>query len=426
MATKKSNDVELVFFDKAGGTSIGLPFDLHTTLDKVRVVLESSKTKHFMSSDDFFISHGSEILKDEESSISLGMVISDDHRLSIGVPQPNNPLDPKDGVQHYNSLSGAQKLSLFNNVEIFNGLTFDSAHGFHKSFKKIYTWKDGIFPDALIPRVLTEVVYTDSFSKVTHSLQETSTDSGSVSLNTPYGGGESEFKYEKSKTTSSSKVTEYITGKYLVRKASLSSDLDNLVATDEFNHAIATALHNNINNDFAACKAVLQTLNTYGYYVPKEFNLGGALFSSDSTTITEYSESTTTKQEFGGSFKAAFDGIGGGASYKHAQGSDQTTTNSNKFQITSFSQVGGRSGTSNNFNEWSKSLDKAIYWNVATFDKMFPSVALLSDANDMNKIISLFDKFNSYSGIHEVQPYINLLDYATAIQDLFGGSPWGN
>ena len=121
--------------------------------------------------------------------------------------------------------------------------------------------------------------------------------------------------------------------------------------------------------------------------------------------------------------KEPFNGIGGGASYNNAQGSTQETTTSDKFQITSLSQVGGRAGTSNDFNEWAKSLDKAIYWNVATLDKMVPSIALMTNIPNMNKIIQLFDKFSSYPGAIEVQPFVDLLDYGTAVQNIF--NPWG-
>ncbi|CAM1362812.1 conserved hypothetical protein [Tenacibaculum litoreum] len=426
MTTKtltKKNETKLIVFQKSGSTSISYPFDVSDTLAQVRKTLESPKADNFMNKDDYFLNHGSKVLVSSEKTITLSVLLDGSNTVNIGSPEHSDPLDPKDGVQHYMNLSDTEKNSLFNNVQIFNGLTFDPISGFQKSFKKIFSWKNGQFPDAVIPRVLTEVVYTDSFSKVTHSLQETSTDSGSVSLNTPYGGGEAEFKHEKSKETSSSKVTEYITGKYLVRKVALQMDLSKFQSSDDFNQAIDQALHDHMDNDFQACKAVLEVLNEYGYYVPKQFNLGGALFSSDTTTITEYSESETNKQEFGGSFKAAFDGIGGGASYNHAQGSTEKTTKSDKFQITSFSQVGGRAGTSNDFNEWAKSLDKAIYWGVATFDKMLPSVALISNVPNMNKIIQLFDKYSSYPGVIEVQPYVNLLDYATSVQDLF--NPWG-
>ncbi|REH54955.1 MAC/Perforin domain-containing protein [Tenacibaculum gallaicum] len=426
MTTKtltKKNETKLIVFQKSGATSISYPFDVNDTLAQVRKTLESPKADSFMDKDDYFLNHGSKVLVSSEKTITLSILLDGSNTVNIGSPEHSDPLDPKDGVQHYMNLSNVEKESLFNNIQIFNGLTFNPTYGFQKSFKKIYSWKDNQFPDSVIPRVLTEVVYTDSYSKVTHSLQETSTDSSSVSLNTPYGGGEAEFKYEKSKETSSSKVTEYITGKFLVRKVALQIDLSKFQSSDEFNQAINQALHDNMDNDFQACKAVLEVLNEYGYYVPKQFNLGGALFSSDTTTITEYSESETNKQEFGGSFKAAFDGIGGGASYNHAQGSTEKTTKSDKFQITSFSQVGGRAGTSNDFNEWAKSLDKAMYWGVATFDEMLPSVALISNVPNMNKIIQLFDKYSSYPGVLEVQPYVNLLDYATSVQDLF--NPWG-
>ena len=422
-STNKNSDIQLIVFKKAGVESISYPFNINSTLSEVRKVLESGEVDNFMTKNDYFLNNGSKILISTESQIVLEVLLNEENTVTVGILDLSDPLDPEDGVQYYMDLSTTEKLSLFENVQIFNGLTFDPEQGFKKSFKKIYTWKEGKFPDALVPRVLTEVEYKDAYSKITHSLQETNTNSGSVSLAGPTVGGEAEFKFEQSKNQSSSEVTQYITGKFLVRKVALQVDLDNYKASDDFNDAINEALQKYSDNDFKTCKAVVEVLNEYGYYIPQEYNLGGALFSSDSTTITEYSESETNKQEFGGSFKAAFTSIGGGASYNNASGSTETTTETDKFQITSLLQVGGRAGTSNDYSEWAKTLDKAIYWGVATFDEMLPSVAILSNVANMNKIISLFDKYSSYPGIVEIQPHINLLDYATAIQNLY--NPWG-
>ncbi len=419
----KNSDIQLILFKKAGVESISYPFDINSKLSEVRKILESSKVDNFMIREDHFLYNGSKILLSTESQIELKVLLSEDSMVAIGVLETSDPLDPLDGVQYYMDLSTTEKLSLFENVQIFNGLTFDPEQGFRKSFKKLYSWKEGKFPDALVPRVLTEVEYKDSYSKLTHSLQETNTNSGSVSLAGPTIGGEAEFEFEQIKNQSSSEVTQYITGKFLVRKVALQVDLENYQASEDFNNAIQEVLHKYSDNDFKTCKAVVEVLNEYGYYIPQEYNLGGALFSSDSTTITEYSESETNRQEFGGSFKAAFTGIGGGASYNNASGSTETTMQTDKFQITSLLQIGGRAGTSNDYSEWAKTLDKAIYWGVATFDEMLPSVAILSSAANMNKIINLFDKYSSYPGIVEVQPHINLLDYATAIQNLY--NPWG-
>lgn len=419
----KNSDIKLIVFQKAGKESISYPFDVNTKLSEVRKVLESPEVDNFMKREDYFLNEGSKILISTESQIALSVLLNSGNVITVGVLDLSDPLDPEDGVQYYMDLSTTEKLSLFENVQIFNGLTFDPEKGFTKSFKKLYSWKEGKFPDALVPRVLTEVENKDAYSKVTHSLQETNTNSGSVSLASPTVGGEAEFKFEQSKNQSSSEVTQYITGKFLVRKVALQVDLENYVASDDFNEAIHKALLKYSDNDFKTCKAVVEVLNEYGYYIPKEYNLGGALFSSDSTTITEFSESETNRQEFGGSFKAAFTSIGGGASYNNASGSTQTTTQTDKFQITSLLQVGGRAGTSNDYSEWAKTLDKAIYWGVATFDEMLPSVAILSNISNMNRVIALFDKFSSYPGIVELQPHINLLDYATAIQNLY--NPWG-
>ncbi len=410
---------KLITIVKSGQVSKSMMLDTDAMLSAIRKVLV---TATYMDDDDLFLNQGSEIDQTNEVSITLQDLLNGTNSLNIGAGTIVDPIGTDDGVQHYNELSSAQKSSIFSNISIYKGLTLKST-GFGPTFHKLYTWKNGNFPAVINPHIVTQIDYSYSFSKLVQTMDENSVDKGSVSLDVPFLEASAEFSYEKSKSTSSEKVTEYITGKYTVRKVMAQVDANNIVADPAFEKAVKDAIDSST-NEFNQYYELLTTLNEWGYYIPLEFTLGGALFSSDSTTITEYSEAESQKQEYGGSFKAKFDGIGGGGSYSHAEGSSQSTTQSNKFQITSFSQVGGRAGTSDSYSDWAKSLDKAIYWDVASYDKMYPSLGLLQDAKLQSICIHLMDTYGNYPHAVELQPYLKMKDYSSAVQNLYS-NPWG-
>lgn len=415
-------NLKLISVHKEGQASQLVNLDTDSKLSKVRTTLEQ---KSLMSENDLFLRGASQLGKSDESSIPLSSILTGDNNdtLDIGRAKSDNPIGVDDGVQDYQDLDNAQLSALYSHINIFRGLTFQST-GFQRTFKKVYGWKNDAFPPALKPRISSRVDFKTAYSKITHTMNTSSSDEASVSLDTPYGGGSAEYKYAKTHSTSSSEVTEYITGRFTINKVKIQVDPDNLVVDSAFEKAVSDAIKSSPHDAFNQYYALLEVLNNWGYYIPLEFTLGGALLSSDHTTISDYSESDTNKQEYGGSFKAAFDGIGGGASYKHAEGSETTTTTSNKFQITSFEQIGGRDGTTNKYDTWASSLDKVKYWDIASFDKLYPTIGLLSSAPLQNTCLSLMNKYATYPHAVDVQPYLNMTNYATSVEDLYS-SPWG-
>lgn len=422
---------ELVTIKKSGNISVSLQLDPGQKLTQIRKELQTTENNHgdmIMNPEDDFLLDGSSVLRSQESQLTLEDLLKGGHEISIGSSNEEDPLATDDGVQHFNQLGEAEKESLFNNVQLFRGFTFDK-EGFKATFKKAYSWKKHAIPDALRPRIITEVSTESAYSKLTHSMQVSNVQSGSASLSTPYGGGDAEFKYAQSREKSSEKVTQYLTGKFIVRKIELEQDSSNFVINPDFEDAVVHAvdLANHSETDLDKYMRLLGVLNEYGYYIPEKFTLGGVLFSSDKTSISSYSESKTTETEFGGSFKAAFKGIGGGASYKNAHKETETTTSTNKFQVTSLLQIGGKAGTTNDFSNWAKSLDKAIYWDICSIDKLYPTIGLIEHVEVQNKCIKLMNKYNSYPAPHALQPNLNMVGYATEVENVLIGddTPWG-
>lgn len=415
-----SNTHILVTVKNSDGQQEAITLDESKTLSIVRSTLG-----HFMTEDDEFIAAtGAPIPISEEGNIALSLVVSTQDGnaiLHIGVATKHSPLKPKDGVDRWNLLNRDQQQSVLNDVQIFRGLTLSEKLGFGKTFKNLYSWSKDYQPAANFPRVLTELKYTYNFSKQTSELTQFGSDSASVSLSSPYGSASANYKRETSSSSYSGKVTEYLSARYIVRKVELSVDSNAFVVDPGFLSAIQEAIKGQQGaNTVSGAESLIDVLNEWGWYVPQVFTLGGVLFSSTSTEITELSDAESEKQQFGGSFKAAFDGIGGGASYEHASGSSSKTTNTNKFTNTSILQSGGAAGTSNDYSKWAQSMDNAINWNLASSSGLYPSLLLLTSSQEgrqaLNVCLNLLSNFLAYPNVTSMQPYLDFGDYVTKIQ----------
>ncbi|HEY0144396.1 MAG TPA: MAC/perforin domain-containing protein [Thermoanaerobaculia bacterium] len=415
-ATASENSI-LVNVKKTNGKSQAYLLDTTDTLDTVRTFLTGKKLMSI--NDSFLFDGGTAVDRDQEAQITLGDVIKD-KVLMIGAPANGSAIDPADGVARYNLLNDDQKRAIFENVQIFRGLTF-GANTFGKSFKDVYTWAPGYTPAANTPRVITELVSNYAFNKATSELKNYSSQSASVNVSSPYGSADAEYKTEQSKTTSTSKVTEYLSTKYIVRKADLQVDPQSLVVTPDFVAAVRTALKGN-ESTLDGYHNLVSVLNDYGYYIPVEFTLGGAILGTDQTDISDLSEAETHKQEFNASFKAEFEGIGGGGAYGEASGSDKTTTTSTKFQNITMELIGGSPGLEKDYPEWAKSLNAAIQWGMADVSKFRPTLVLLASDDEGRQIlgtaINLLDKFASAPRSAELQPYIDMRAYNSSLQVL--------
>ncbi len=399
--------------------------DTTQLLSDARVFLRS---KSLMAAQDFFLTKGgTEVDPTAEGQVPLSSILVDDV-LTVGVPA-TVPASP-DAVSSYASMAGAQRNTLFANIQIFRGLTVTLEEGFAKTFKDLYSWTSP--PEANTPRTVTEVQYKYCFNEVTHSLHVFGADTASVSLEAPFGSAQADYSHESSKTTSDKTVTEYITARFLVRKVSLKTEIGNVVVAPDFVAAVEGAVANcqsgNTASETAAYSSLLDVLNEWGYYVPGTFDLGGVLYSTDSTKITEFSDAETEKQAYGGSFKASFDGIGGGASYNHSSGSETTTTSSSKFQDLSINQVGGKPGTTNSYDDWAKSLDLWNYWALASASQLLPSLYLLARGDEnaksaLNISLRLIDGYHSAANFQSIQPCLDMGGYATQIETLL--NPFG-
>lgn len=413
--TANDSTLLLVQVKKTNGTSQAYQLDTTSTLAAIRLFLTGKRQMSI--NDSFLVDSTTPVDRDQEATIKLADVLKD-KVLLIGVSTDTSPIATDDGVSRYNLLNDDQKKAIFDNIQVFRGLTIGS-DTFGKTFNDVYTWAAGYTPAANNPRVITELVSNYAFNRVTKEVKSFSSDASSVNFSSPYGSGEAEYKTEKSKTTSSSKVTEYLMTKYIVRKVDLKVDPQRLVVSPAFVAAVRNALKNN-EKTAEGYSNLIAVLNDFGYYVPIEFTLGGAILGTDSTQISDFSEAESEKKEFNSSFKAEFEGIGGGAAYKNASGTDKTNTTSTKYQNITMQLIGGDPGLEKDYPKWAESLKPAIKWSMADVGRFLPSLLLLAQDDEgrqlLGKAINLIEKYGSNGNTARLQPFIDMHAYNTTMQ----------
>lgn len=326
-------------------------------------------------------------------------------------------------IDSYNKLSFEKKQELFQNANIFRGLIFSNKDGIKRSFHDLYSWKqEGDLPSFARPLKNTFVKTECSFSKMTHELKKMNVDTASVSFSSPYASGESEYKHEKGRSTSSSQTNEYLLAQFIVRYGEFNIDFDRIAVSTDFVKAVAQAVDNKT-RDRDRCENLIEVLNKWGYYVPQEFSLGGILYSEKITQISEYSQANTEKSDFSASFKASFDGIGGGAAYSNSHSTEETQSSTTKYERTDIYSIGGVPGMTNDYPSWASSLHDATFWDMGECICLMPTLMLLLNTPDytygnnlLGQCLQLLDSCHSIPVIRQAQPYIDFAKYALEME----------
>lgn len=399
--------------DRNNGAQKSLQLDTESTMDKVRQKLTS---KDIMRDSDAFLHNNSEFDRSDESETTLSIFLGDGETLIVGHDRGElNPASPDRTVDSFRNLSAAQKRELLDKVQLFRGLIF-SEKGFERSSENVISY-DLSKLKITQPLVTTYIKSDYSFSEVTHQMKVSSVQSASASLDTPYGGGEAEYKREKTQSSGSSKVKEYLLAKYLVEKIELEIPVDAIFVADEFHKAVKAAVEGDVSvNSYVN---LLNVFHDWGYYVPSTFHLGGSLYSTEQTEISKFEEAETNKEEFSASFKASFEGIGGGGGYSEAHSTEKSTTSTSKFTSLTINQIGGLPGTTDDYNKWMISLDSAENWEIASFNRLVPTLALLwtKDQPLVFKCLKIIKQYYSYESVVGKQPVLNMKNYAHQIDD---------
>ncbi len=299
-------------------------------------------------------------------------------------------------VQRYEKLSEDEKLQLFERVQSYRGLVLNSQKDFEKSFYDVVSWQR---PDHNRPRPLTIIKSSYTFSKVIHYMLVYGVDKASAELATPYVSGKAEFEHIRQKETDSTQITTYLLIQYIARKVLLSIDPKKLQPTAEFACAVQEAISGK-ESSIDGYVNLLDVLNKYGQFVPIEFTLGGMLYSRDETKVSSYAEAETEHTSFASDFKVEFEKMGGGVAYGKAEGTKNLNKTEHQHRNVTIEQIGGIEGTVKDFGKWIESLDIVETWDVATYDKLLPTIALLDEVT-LSACIRLIDRFHLDPAVRE-------------------------
>lgn len=418
---------ELILVRHSDGRAVFLKLVLTTKLQEARIDLVF---RGYMTKDDSFIFDRNAVAETEEETVTLNEIIQknkDDRKeIVIGDPSVNArepDIDLKEPIRFQN-LSYNEKRDLLgeNNLNIYQGLTFKSGNtslNFVATHQSLYKFPAGYIPKARNPDLEIDSEDFLSFSQETHSLHISGTSTSSLSLSTPYVDAEAEYKKSKEESHSSDKINSYFTQRYLRKKVDLSTDIKKIIVERSFIDAIRGAV-NGLGLTRQACLNLIKVLNEYGWYVPLEYTLGGAVFATETKEITTLENAYKESESFKASFKATVGGYSGGGSHEEEHSKEEKDKNVKKLEKVTL-QVKGGSETAKpgDFTDWNKSLNEPINWRVISYDKLLPSLMLLSGIeNDMmSTCLGLLRQFSPFKEIKEEQPHINIKNYELDIAE---------
>ncbi|MFT5229767.1 MAG: hypothetical protein ACI9EV_002921 [Urechidicola sp.] len=397
------------------GSVVSLEVD--DMLSATRVTLIGDK---LMTKDSSFLLNGNPLDRGAEATTPLSLLLDGKDKLYVG-GSTLAPLDPEKAVDEWNSFGDAAKNALFNQINIHHGLIM-TEDGFSRSYSNAIpvAWDlDAVSQRK--PATVSKVTSDYTFSKTTKEMITKNVQTGSVTFTAPFASANAEFEHSKETSSSEEHVTTYLISKFIAFKIGLQVEAKNMKATTEFMDAVKSAIleHQDDVNGYSNLMAVL---DKYGYYVPSNFSLGGALLTESSTQIDTFADAQTEMDKYSFGFSAAFDGIGGGAAYSNSDTSTVSTTSSNEYSKQTFQQIGGESGTNNDYAKWIESLASASNWDVATYDVLIPTIALIGLSNQAvgNACYNLITKYSTYDSVKDMQTMIDMNGYAKAAKSFYG------
>ncbi len=224
------------------------------------------------------------------------------------------------------------------------------------------------------------------------------------------------YEYAKSGTESTGKVKSYFTTRHVCQKVSISTRLDQLLIEDRFFRelkAAVTGMEDSING----YEYLVNVLNENGWYVPREYILGGTIYSIKIEEVSDFKEAETKSQTFSAEFNAAFNGLGAGVGYSNKKSNEISSSHTEKRNELTFLQTGGTLFGKDNLNQWNDSLDRPENWKIISYTSLYPSLILLHDKDDelLQHCLHLLRKFNDYASVKDMQKFIDVGDYQKKI-----------
>jgi len=392
------------------GTSKSFALDPDSDMSQIRHELMSEGA---MASTDVFISNGVIFNQKDEHEITLGAFLDGGKTLIVGPLEAHSA--PDDGVLDVRKLGVENPKELFDHIGLFRGIILGE-NGLERSFENIVIWDmTEVNVNKASPVTMKKTEFT--FNEVSLQMKTSGMNSASVSLDTPFGGGEAEYSIRKSKSSSSTKVSQFMISKFVVQRFAVQIDEEDIRIASEFEEEIKNAVKNGTGNeDYYA--NIIEALDKWGYYVPTSIVLGGGLFASQETQISAFEEAKSEEEEFSVAFKAKFKGIGGGAAYSQAQGEESTRSETSKYQVDTFDQIGGLpvlGADPEGYSKWADSLNDAGNLEVVEYVNLIPSLTLLKDKVLATRCASILMNTCTKSAVRNLQNVLDMWNYGNKV-----------
>lgn len=410
-------DKQLILIKNTNGNSISIKTNPETMLSDLRKTLIE---KHFMVENDFFLNNDAPILTEFENEICLFEILDQNQCIYIGKNEGSGiqkDIDKED----YRDMSETQKEDLFRKCQIFRGITFSQKDGIKRAFHDLFSWN--ALPAMNNPRINTQELSSCSFSKITQDINLLTNNKASLALDTPFLSANAEYDYQKSKTSASSKTEEFLLEKYMVSKADFEINPDNIIPNPLFAKAVAEVINSSDSDKDKMCN-LLHVLNEWGLYIPCKFTLGGLLYSTETTKISDFSQSEEEKRAFSASVKLELNSVTGNGNGSSSKETTKTETDSKKYTNIVINQIGGTPGQTKNKEGLAISLNLARYWELIDVDTFYPSLLLLNNPDILDaypqllsKCLKLLNNNTHHAAVKQIQPYINMFQYATDIEN---------
>lgn len=414
-------NIQIVKVTNGFNSGEAIKLNLDAMLSDIRTQLEGDT---LMEADQFFLISGTPLAKSDESSTPLSEVLAKPevgpYQLTVGTGSV-----PISGAKDWNKMTEGQQATVLNTVaQINKGLSLSSDQGLYKvTYDAIQPVVSGKSQwTSATPRVGSSVTTNSYFSKYASSLATSSTNGGSLSVDTPYGGGSESYEHAEQQSSSHSSVETYSVGTYNVNKVDVVLDDTQFELTTEFYNALSTAA--SMDGKQTQFVGIVQALNKYGWYIPVKMTLGGVLLTTQKSESTSWSESQTITNTFSASFKASFDGIGGGAAYKHSDKTHTSSSGSHGTASLSFTAIGGLASDANNFTKWATSLEPASAWSTSELTEVVSSLYPLLNMGGDDKALLYYiknlmaEQYASCPELEQLQPLIDVGSYVTALNNL--------
>lgn len=396
--------------NKETGNSASMNLEETMTLTQVRCKLMK---QNLMNQETMFLNDGSCVFQEDEDTLYLAELLAGGKEIFVGI---HGEISCWLEATDFSGLSNDMILDFFEKKQLCRGLVFSSRRGVTKSYSDTFRLTN-------IPQMLAEAQNTYfhsyyAFSKESCDLSLITSSKTSLSLNTPFADASVEFSQKLSEKSHAEKVTEYMLSKLVVSLMSFRIDPASCLPTKEFVTKMHEIVAQKIEKERKAL-LILQVLDDFGLYIPLEFTMGGAMYATETTQITEYSTATAKESDFSSRADAAFNGYSGGFSFDSGTQSGVEESESSKYQIIEVKQIGGEPGNTNNKEIFLSSLQKLAKWEIVDIREFYPSVLLLTKAHQIEgvdpllfiKVKNLLTDFSMHQFLLEHQPYINMTQY---------------